>query len=100
MRPKTFLAAVIATVVMGTSAFAANIAVVGGKADDPFFAVIKKGVDDGALAVKKNGGSVSFLQMQTYDNLGPDAAQLVRTAMSQGVDGIAVPDWVRPRHWA
>jgi simple sugar transport system substrate-binding protein len=41
-----------------------------------------------------NGGSVTYLQLQTYDNLGPDAAQLVRTAISQGVDGIAVPNWV------
>lgn len=72
----------------------ANIFVVGGKADDPFFAVIKKGVDDAALAVTENGGSVNFLQLQTYDAIGPDAANLVRTAISQGATGIAVPNWV------
>ena len=49
----------------------ANIFVVGGKADDPFFAVIKKGVDDAALAVEAYGGSVSFLQLQTYDSHRP-----------------------------
>ena len=40
------------------------------------------------------GGSVSFLQLQTYDRIGADAANLVRTAISQGADGIAVPNWV------
>lgn len=83
-----------ATALMATGASAADIAVVGGKADDPFFAVIKKGVDDAARAVEAYGGSVSFLQLQTYDQIGPDAANLVRTAINQGVDGIAVPNWV------
>ena len=45
-------------------------------------------------AVEKNGGSVSFLQLQTYDNIGADAGNLVRTAINQGADGIAVPNWV------
>src|SRR3954469_7655044 len=72
----------------------ANIFVVGGKADDPFFAVIKKGVDDAARTVKAYGGSVSFLQLQTYDQIGPDTANLVRTAINQGANGIAVPNWV------
>ncbi len=77
-----------------TAALAANIAVVGGKADDLFFNRIKKGVDDAALVVQANGGSVNYLQLQTYDNIGADAAQLVRTAIGQGVEGIAVPNWV------
>jgi simple sugar transport system substrate-binding protein len=88
------LAASAILAVCGQAAFAANIAVVGGKTDDEFWNRIKKGLDDAALAVEGNGGSVSYLQLQTYDNLGPDAAQLVRTAISQGVDGIAVPNWV------
>ncbi|WP_407691784.1 substrate-binding domain-containing protein [Rhizobium mongolense] len=94
---KHIAAAVLATstIMLGaTCVEAANIAVVGGKTDDEFWSRIKKGVDDARLVVEKNGGSVSYLQLQTYDNLGPDAAQLVRTAMSQGVTGIVVPDWV------
>jgi simple sugar transport system substrate-binding protein len=97
---KRFAAALLATAALAVTTGAATAAgrekifVVGGKADDPFFAVIKKGVDDAALAVKANGGSVSFLQLQTYDAIGPDAANLVRTAISQGASGIAVPDWV------
>lgn len=84
-----------AVLVLGASSvMAANIAVVGGKTDDEFWSRIKKGVDDARLVVEKNGGAVSYLQLQTYDNLGPDAAQLVRTAISQGVTGIVVPDWV------
>ena len=93
-RAKSAFAAVVAAVFTGTSAFAANIAVVGGKTDDEFWNRIKKGVDDARSVVKANGGSVSYLQLQSYDNLGPDAAQLVRTAISQGVTGIVVPDWV------
>ena len=100
MRMKRIAAALLATVALaGATGGAmaqegAKIFVVGGKADDPFFAVIKKGVDDAARAVEAYGGSVSFLQLQTYDQIGPDAANLVRTAINQGADGIAVPNWV------
>ncbi|MGV2103827.1 substrate-binding domain-containing protein [Rhizobium sp. 21-4511-3d] len=87
---------VVAAVLLGTaiSASAANIAIVGGKADDPFFAIVKRGIDDAAKLVQARGGSVNYLALQTYDNIGPDAAQLIRTAVSQGVDGIAAPNWV------
>lgn len=97
---KRIAAALLATTALAAAADGAaakggaHIYVVGGKADDPFFAVIKKGVDDAALAAKAYGGSVSFLQLQTYDQIGPDAANLVRTAINQGANGIAVPNWV------
>jgi simple sugar transport system substrate-binding protein len=42
-----------ATALVATGASAADVAVVGGKADDPFFAVIKKGVDDAARAGRR-----------------------------------------------
>jgi simple sugar transport system substrate-binding protein len=90
----TIVAAAAALAVAAPMATAANIAVIGGKTDDPFWNKIKKGLDDAGLMVAANGGSVAYLQLQTYDNLGPDAAQLVRTAISQGVDGIVVPNWV------
>ena len=32
-----------------------TVAVVGGKADDPFFAKVKKGIDDGTLALLRVG---------------------------------------------
>lgn len=88
------LATTAALAMLSSVSFAADIAVVGGKTDDEFWNRIKKGVDDARLVVEANGGSVSYLQLQTYDNLGPDAAQLIRTAISQGVDGIVVPNWV------
>lgn len=91
---KGFFAALVAAALIGSSALAADIAVVGGKTDDEFWNRIKKGVDDARLVVEANGGSVNYLQLQSYDNIGADAAQLVRTAISQGVDGIAVPNWV------
>ena len=98
-RVKHIAASLMTTAILAMAAGTAaadgtKIFVVGGKADDPFFAVIKKGVDDAGLAVKANNGTVSFLQLQTYDAIGPDAANLVRTAINQGAQGIAVPDWV------
>lgn len=90
----TRLLAVSVLALAATAATAADIAVIGGKTDDPFWAKIKKGLEDAAMAIERDGGSVTYLQLQTYDNLGPDAAQLVRTAISQGVDGIVVPNWV------
>lgn len=90
----TILAATAALAAFAPMANAAKIAVVGGKADDLFWNKIKKGMDDACLAVTANGGSCNYLQLQTYDNLGADAAQLIRTAISQGVDGIVIPNWV------
>ena len=87
-------AAVLVTGVSAAMADGAKIAVVGGKIDDAFFAKVKKGIDDAALVVKAHGGTVNYLQLQTYDNIGGDAANLVRTAISQKASVIAVPDWV------
>jgi simple sugar transport system substrate-binding protein len=96
---KTLMTAVATVALLATSATFAmadgiTIAVVGGKTDDPFFAKVKKGIDDGALVVAAHGGKVNYLQLQTYDNIGGDAANLVRTAISQKASVIAVPDWV------
>ena len=96
-RVKHFFAAVVAMAVMGvgaTAALAANIAVVGGSNDDAFWNLIKKGIDDATPIVKANGGSVNYLRLQNYDNFAPDVVQLIRTAISQKVDGLVIPDWV------
>ncbi len=99
-RTKQFLGAAMITtaaaaILIGvTGTLAANIAIVGGRADDPFFAIVKRGIDDATKIVEARGGSVNYLALQTYDNIGPDAAQLIRTAVSQGADGIAAPNWV------
>lgn len=96
--PKTFkaLAVTLAFAAASSAALAAGprIFVIGGKADDPFWSRVKKGADDAALVVKAAGGSVTWLGPQTYDNLGPDAAKLIRTALSQKPDAIVGPDWV------
>jgi simple sugar transport system substrate-binding protein len=94
---KVTMAALLASAAVAVgapAALSANIAVVGGKTDDEFWNKIKKGLDDAGLMVKGNGGKVTYLQLQSYDNIGADAAQLVRTAIGQGVNGIVVPDWV------
>ncbi|MEU5046010.1 sugar ABC transporter substrate-binding protein [Streptomyces griseorubiginosus] len=71
-----------------------SIYVIGGKADDPFWSAVKRGGEDAAKLVKASGGSVTFLGPQNYDNLGPDAAKLTQTALSQNPSAIVVPDWV------
>ncbi len=71
-----------------------SIFVIGGKPDDPFWSKVKRGADDAGLVVKAQGGSVTWLGPQNYDNLGPDAAKLVQTALAQNPDGVVGPDWV------
>lgn len=78
------------------SALAAGskIFVIGGKADDPFWSIVKRGAETAGTIVKAQGGSVTWLGPQNYDNLGPDAANLIRSALSQKPDAIVGPDWV------
>ena len=96
---KHIMAAAVAAVVATTGATAAmadgaKIFVIGGKADDPFWSKVKKGADEAAKVVELNGGTVTWLGPQNYDNLGPDAADLIRTALSQNPSAIVGPDWV------
>ena len=72
----------------------ANIFVIGGKPDDPFWSRVKKGAEDAGKVAEAQGGSVTWLGPQNYDNLGPDAAELIRQAIDQKADAIVGPDWV------
>ena len=92
----TALVTTAAIALAATTAMAdgAKIFVIGGKADDPFWSKVKRGADDAGLVVKEQGGSVTWLGPQNYDNLGPDAAKLIRTALSQNPDAIVAPDWM------
>src|SRR5215813_9596095 len=99
MRLTGILKATVASAILATCATVAmaegtKVAIVGGKADDPFFAKVKKGIDEAAAVVQTHGGSVNYLALQTYDNIGGDAANLIRTAISQGANVIAAPNWV------
>ena len=91
-----------AAMTAATSAMAqskgAKIFVIGGKADDPFWSIVKRGAEDAGKVVEAQGGSVTWLGPQNYDNLGADAADLIRTAISQHADAIVGPDWVAGRH--
>ena len=87
-------ASVLALCATAVLAEGVTIAVVGGRADDPFFAKVKRGIDDATLVVEAHGGTVNYMMLQTYDNIGGDAANLVRTAIAQGASVIAVPNWV------
>ena len=72
----------------------ADIFVVGGKPDDPFWSIVKRGAEDAGKVVEAQGGTVTWLGPQNYDNLGVDAAELIRQAIDQGADAIVGPDWV------
>jgi simple sugar transport system substrate-binding protein len=91
---KLELAGAVALALGAMPALAADLVIVGGRIDDPFFTVVKRGIDDATKLVEERGGTVTYLSLQTYENIGPDAAQLIRTAIAQGADGIAAPDWV------
>lgn len=43
---------------------------------------IKKRAENAAKFVKAQGGSVTWFATQNYDNLGADAAELIRTAIA------------------
>ena len=90
----TILAASAALAAFAPSAMAANIAVVGGSNDDAFWNLIKKGLDDARPGVEANGGKINYLRLVNYDNFAPDVVGLIRTAISQKVDGLVIPDWV------
>ncbi len=77
-----------------SQALAAKVFVVGGKPDDPFWSIVKRGAEDAGIVAKAHGGSVTWLGPQNYDNLGVDAAELIRQAIHQGADAIVGPDWV------
>lgn len=97
MKLKLMVAALVATTALvsfAQTAMSADIAVIAGKPDDTFWQPVKKGVDDVRHVVELTGGTVTFMQVANYDNLGPDAAQLIRTAVGQGVDGLVIADWV------
>ena len=87
-------AAVMALSATSVMAEGARIFVIGGKPDDPFWSKAKKGADDAGLVAQATGGSVTWLGPQNYDNLGPDAAKLIRTALSHNPSAIVGPDWV------
>ena len=93
---KTLQSVAIAAVLAGAAGSAlaagAKIFVIGGKADDPFWSIVKLGAETAGTVVKAQGGSVTWLGPQNYDNLGPDAANLIRSALSQKPDAIVGPD--------
>jgi simple sugar transport system substrate-binding protein len=72
----------------------AKIFVIGGKPDDPFWSIVKRGAEDAAKVVEAQGGTVTWLGPQNYDNLGVDAAELIRQAIAQGATGVVGPNWV------
>lgn len=88
------IAAAVTAATLSTGAMAQDIAVIVGSAQDGFWNMVKKGVDDATLMVEANGGTVNFLQTQNYDNFGPDLASLIEQAVAQGVEGIAIPNWL------
>jgi simple sugar transport system substrate-binding protein len=71
-----------------------RIFVVGGESSDPFWSQVKRGAQAAGAAFASQGASVTWLGPQNYNNLGPDAAQLLRTALSESPSAVVGPDWV------
>lgn len=96
MKLKTILASTAVMLAGASMAYAegAKIFVIGGKPDDPFWSIVKRGAEDAGKVVEAQGGSVTWLGPQNYDNLGVDAAELIRQAIDQGATAIVGPDWV------
>jgi len=94
MKLRSTIVAIATTFLLTTASMAADIFVIGGKPDDPFWSRVKMGAEDAGKVAESQGGSVTWLGPQNYDNLGPDAAELIRQAIDQGADAIVGPDWV------
>lgn len=96
MRLSRLLAATAIMLIGASTAYAAGakIFVIGGKPDDPFWSIVKRGAEDAGKVVAAQGGTVTWLGPQNYDNLGVDAAELIRQAIDQKADAIVGPDWV------
>jgi simple sugar transport system substrate-binding protein len=96
MKLSKILATTAVMMIGASTAYAegAKIFVIGGKPDDPFWSIVKRGAEDAGLVVAAQGGSVTWLGPQNYDNLGVDAAELIRQAIDQGATAIVGPDWV------
>ncbi|MBE3638350.1 substrate-binding domain-containing protein [Mangrovicoccus algicola] len=94
IRQRLAAALVLILSLAGTgSLMAADIFVIGGKEDDPFWTIVRRGVEDGARLVEAEQGSVTWLGLADYDDLGADAAALIRDAIRRGADGVIAPDW-------
>ena len=78
MKITSKLFATATTLMFATASMAADIFVIGGKPDDPFWSRVKMGAEDAGKVAESQGGSVTWLGPQNYDNLGPDAAELIR----------------------
>ena len=78
MKLTNLLASTAALAFAANAAFAADIFVIGGKPGDLFWSIVKRGAEDAGLVVAAQGGSVTWLGPQNHDNLGVDAAELIR----------------------
>lgn len=76
----------------GSAAPKGTIIVLGG--GDAFFAIVKNGVKAATSAALAAGYSVKYVGLKNYDNIGPDMAKLIRTAVSQKPAALALPNWV------
>ena len=90
MRKASLVAATAIAVAFGTAAHATDIIVVShGQASDPFWSVVKNGVE---RAAKDTGANVEYRAPETFDMVA--MSQLIDAAVNQEPDGlvISMPD--------
>lgn len=77
-----------------SSGKSASVIVIGGPLSDPFFSVVKHGIDAATKSVEASGGKVTYLALANYNNLGADTAKLLQTAQNQKPSAIVFADWI------
>ena len=82
------------SVVSNSSGKGISIVIIGGPLSDPFFSVVKHGVDAATASVEAAGGKVTYLALANYNNQGADTAKLLQTALNQNPSAVIFPDWI------
>ncbi|WP_201741939.1 substrate-binding domain-containing protein [Mangrovicoccus ximenensis] len=94
--PRQCLAAALISIIcmLGVRpVLAADIFVVGGNTGHPFWSIVHRGAEDAGMVVEAQLGSVTWLQIEDYDDVGGNAAALIRKAIARRADGIVTGLW-------
>jgi simple sugar transport system substrate-binding protein len=71
-----------------------HVIVLGGSLSDPFWSSVARAVHDAGAASATEGGSVTYLGPQNYNNFGPDMARLEQSALAQHPSAVVSANWL------
>lgn len=78
----------------GTNADGKSVVVILAAPNDPFWSTVKRGAESAASAVEAAGGTVTYLNLQNYNNVGPDLAKLIANAQALNPSVVVAMDGV------